>query len=498
MKIDFLNSTKRFEAKMKTLKYGLFVLIVFMIVPLNLLAQNKEVPVSTSSKEALKLFLDGRDKFDENEFVAAASLFDKAIQKDPNFAIAYLYRAQSGGGYNVFRQNLDKAISLVGKVSDGEKLVIQYYQAYADGNGQKQKELLDKLLASFPSDKRNQIGAGMYFYNINDFSNALKHFLKAAELDKNYASAYNMIGYCQSALNNYPEAEKAFQTYIKLIPDRGNPYDSYGELLLKMGKYDESIAQYKKAFEKDPTNFVSSLGGIGDNYIFKEDYETARKYYQDYYDKVPGTTGKLTALYLKATSYVHEGKIENAIKTFDEYRILAEKETLIPNVINSYGNQCYILAETGSPGEALKYYDKAIDLIGKSKLPEAAKENLNTSWMMSHLYLLTVNGELDKASAELEKCRQKVESRKNPGEEMGLNSSIGFLESRKGNYDKAIEYFSKAGKEDPWVWYNTAVAYNKKGDRQNALKLFEKISKWNVNSMDLAVVRKHSIEELKK
>src|ERR1035437_1998244 len=282
---------------MKTFKISLFLLVVYTIVPINLLAQSKEVPVTSSSKEALSLFLDGRAKSDDNEFVAAASLFDKAIQADPNFAMAYLYRAQSGGGYNIFRQKLD----------------IQYTQAYAEGNGQKQKELLDKLLMLFPSDKRVQFGAGAYYYNIKDFSNALKYLSKATELDKNYSSPYNMIGYCQSALDNYQEAEKAFQTYIKLLPDRGNPYDSYGELLLKMGKYDESIIQYKKAFEKDPVNFASSLNGIGDNYIFKGDYETARKYYQENYDKLPGTAGKLTSLFLKAISYVHEGKVNDAI-----------------------------------------------------------------------------------------------------------------------------------------------------------------------------------------
>lgn len=486
------------ETKMKTLKYALFILVVFMIVPINLQAQSKEVPVTTTSKEALKFFLDGRDKFENNEFNAAASLFDKAIQTDPNFAIAYLYRAQSGGGYNVYRQNLNKAISLIGKVSEGEKLEIQYNQAYADGNGQKQKELFDKLLAAFPSDKRVQAGAGMYYFGINDFSTALKHFSKAAELDKNYSSTYNMIGYCQSALNNYQEAEKAFQTYIKLVPDRGNPYDSYGELLLKMGKYDESIAQYKKAFEKDPVNFASSLSGIGDNFIFKGDYETARKYYQDYYDKASTPVAKLSALFLKAVSYIYEGKTENAIKTFDDYRIMAEKENLVPTAIGSYVNQGYVLTESGNPAEGMKLYDKANELLGKSKLPEADKENMNTSSMMWHVYFLVSNDELDKAIPELEKYKQKVESRKNPGEEMNLNSMLGFYEMKKGNYDKAIEYFSKANKEDPWTMYYSAVAYNKKGDRQNALKLFEKITNWNVNSMRLALVRKRAMEDSKK
>jgi tetratricopeptide (TPR) repeat protein len=498
MKIGFLYSTKRSEAEMKTCKLIFFVLVVSMIVPLNILAQNKEVPVTTSSREALRLFLDGRDKLDNIEFVAAASLFDKAIKQDPGFAMAYLYRAQSGGGYNAFRQNLDKAISLAGKASEGEKLEIQYFQAYAEGDGQKQKELLDKLLASFPSDKRIQAGAGEYFYSINDFSSALKYLLKAAELDKNFASAYNMIGYCQSALNNYTEAEKAFQTYIKLVPDRGNPYDSYAELLLKMGKYDESIAQYNKAVEKDPVNFAGSLNGIGNNYIFKSDYVSARKFYQDYYDKAPTPVAKLTALFWKAISYVHEGKIENAINAFDEYRLMAEKNNLVPNAITSYAYEGYVYTESGNPKEGMKLYDKAIDLLGKSKLPEADKENMITNSMMWHLYALVLNDELDKAVPELEKFKQKVESRKNPGEEMDLNSMYGLFEIKKGNYDKAIEYFSKANTENPWNWYYTAIAYNKKNDRQDALKLFEKITKLNVNSIELALVRKRAMEELKK
>jgi tetratricopeptide (TPR) repeat protein len=498
MKMDFLCSTKRLETKMKTLKYGFFILVIFMIVPFNLLAQNKEIPVTTSSKEALKLFLDGRNKYENIEFLAAIPFFEKAIQIDANFALAYLYRAQSGGGNTIFRQNLDKAVALANKVSDGEKYMILNVQASADGNGQKEKESREWLLKNFPSDKRVQLMAGYYYFNIGDNANALVYFTKAIELDKNFPLPYNIIGYCQSALNNYQEAEKAFQTYIKLIPNNGNPYDSYGELLLKMGKFDESIIQYKKAVEKDPVNFAGSLAGIGNNYIFKGDYETARKYYQDYYDKAPTAGDKLTALFWKATSYVHEGKVENTIKTFDEYRALAEKENRVTNAISSYTNQAWILIETGNPTEGKKYLEKQNDLIGTAKLSEGDKENYLTGSMMANIYFLTANGELDKALAESEKCKQKVESRKNPGEEMELNSVMGMLETQKGNYDKAIEYFSKTGTGGPMQWYYTAVAYDKKGDRQNALKLFEKIAKWNVNGLDLALFRKRAMEELKK
>ena len=79
----------------------------------------------------MNFFLDGREKFENQEIAAAASLFDKAIEKDPDFAIAYLYRAQSGGGFNVMKKNIDKAVSLEDKVSPGEKLEI----SLAQGNG---------------------------------------------------------------------------------------------------------------------------------------------------------------------------------------------------------------------------------------------------------------------------------------------------------------------------------------------------------------------------
>jgi tetratricopeptide (TPR) repeat protein len=482
---------------MKTLKYCLYLLLTFVfIVPLDLLAQVKEVPVTTSSKEALNNFLSGRDKVENMQTVQAASLLDAAIQQDPSFALAYLYRSQLGGGYNIFRQNLDKAISLEGKVSDGEKQMISFFRASAEGNDQLQKESLNKLLASYPDDKRVQAMTGEYYYGINDFQAALIYLKKATDIDVNFAPAYNMIGYCQSALNNYPEAEKAFQTYIRLVPDNPNPYDSYAELLLKLGKYDESITQYKKALEKDP-QFATSLSGIGNNYVFKGDYEAARKCYQQYSDNSVTTTGKLDALFLKALTYIHEGNSEEAVKTFNDYRALAEKENLPTNTINSYAFQGFTATESGNPAEGMKYFEKAEDLISRSNLPEATRENLSTRAMLWRFYSLTQNNDLDNAQALFNECKTKIESRKNPNEVMFLNSLQGLFEIKKGDYDKALTYFAQADNQDPWTWYFSAVAYSKKGDKQNSAMLFNKVTKWNVNSLNLAFVRNHAKEELK-
>jgi tetratricopeptide (TPR) repeat protein len=305
-----------------------------------------------------------------------------------------------------------------------------------------------------------------------------------------------MIGYTQCGLNNFPEAEKSFQTYIRLVPDNPNPYDSYAELLLKMGKYDESITQYKKALEKDP-QFTSSLAGLGNNYVFKGDFTAARKSYQDYYDESISVNGKLDALYLKAVTYIHEGKSADAVKAFDEYRALAEKENLTTNLVNAFSFEGFTISESGNPAEGLKYFEKADELIANAKVPVSTMENLKTNSMLWHFYYLTASNDLDKATAEAEKCRTRIESRKDPLEQMFFNTLMGIFEVKKGGYDKAITYLSEADTQDPWTWYYTAIAYSKKGDKENSAKLYDKITKWNVNSLNLAFVRKPAMEELR-
>jgi tetratricopeptide (TPR) repeat protein len=68
---------------------------------------------------------------------------------------------------------------------------------------------------------------------------------------QSYSTAFNILGYAYRQDGNYNDAEAAFKKYIELIPNDPNPYDSYAELLLKMGRFDEAITQYKKALAID-------------------------------------------------------------------------------------------------------------------------------------------------------------------------------------------------------------------------------------------------------
>ena len=242
-------------------------LLALLLTTATLLAQTRtgELTITTASKPALALFLQAREKMDNLETTAAAALLDETIQKDPSFAMAYACRAFAGTGFNLLRQNLDKAVSLADKVSPGEQHWILAQQAQLDGNLPKAKEHGDELLKLYPQDKRVAQLAGNFLGDSPaDLGAALRHYERAASLDARFASAYNGIGYAQSRLGDYPAAEAAFKQYITLRPGSPNPYDSYAELLMRMGRYDDSIAQYQKALEKisagEPESAITAAG----------------------------------------------------------------------------------------------------------------------------------------------------------------------------------------------------------------------------------------------
>ena len=119
-----------------------------------------KIAVTTSSEDARKEFLQGRDLQEKLQIQDSIQHYDKAISLDPNFALAELNRAQVSPTGKEFFDHLKKAVALADKASNGEKLLILGNEAGANGNAAKQKELLDQLVAAFPNDEAGPLQPG--------------------------------------------------------------------------------------------------------------------------------------------------------------------------------------------------------------------------------------------------------------------------------------------------------------------------------------------------
>ena len=475
------------NARFRIRSSGLTVLLLLFISPGALLAQQKEMSLTTS-KEALALFVQGREKAENLE--DPGTLFEQAVQKDPEFAIAYLFAGRTN---QEFRKNVEKAASLADRVSPGEREWILAAKDQAEGNQAGRKMHLEQLLKLHPADKRAHSQMGFYYRSIGDDATALRHFTQAVKLDKNYAPAYNNIGYSNLSLGRYGDAEQAFKTYIKLIPKNPNPYDSYAELLMKTGEFDASIKQYQRALLIDPT-FINSYRGIGNNYAYKGDYVKARESYQLMFDKASDDGLRDLALLSAVNSYLAEGNTEKALQVNERRRAMAEKAGDDVSLIAVYTAAGFILAESGKLEDAAQQFEKADQLRNEPSLAPAVRENRRFGGMQNRARLSIARQEFDSAKVQLEEIRQYLSSRKNPNQERGYNETAGFLELGQKNYAKALAYFATANSNDPYIWYYQAVAEEAAGDSKRATALYVKVTRWNqLDDMGYALVRSRAI-----
>src|SRR5262249_48551522 len=144
-----------------------------------------------------------------------------------------------------------------------------------------------------------------------DYSAAVAQYEKVIKIAPDFAPVYNELGYSYKALEDFTKAEVAFKKYIQLIPDDPNPYDSYAELLLRAGRFDESIVNYRKALAIDPTFFNSRLG-IATDLDLQGKTKEARSELDTMLQTAKDDGQRRDGLFSKAVSYVHEGDFASA------------------------------------------------------------------------------------------------------------------------------------------------------------------------------------------
>jgi tetratricopeptide (TPR) repeat protein len=452
-------------------------------------SESGKIPVTTSSEEARKEFLQGRDLSEKLLIQDSIQHFDKAISLDPSFALAELNRAQVSPTGKEFFDHLKKAVSLADKASNGEKLLILGNEAGANGNAARQKEYLDQLVAAYPNDERAHFNLGGYYFGQQDMPQAIEHYKKATELAPKYSTAFNILGYAYRQNADYANSEQAFKKYIDLIPNDPNPYDSYAELLLKMGRFDESIAQYQKALAIDP-NFINSHQGIAAALMYQGKPDEAAAELQKITDKARSDAERRTALFALTVVDVDSGKMDKALTEVDKQYTLGEKTNDIPAMTGDLQLKGNIMLEMGKPDEAKALFERGLKMTEDSSLSQEIKDNAK----LFHHYNLTrvalAKKDLTTAKTEAEAFRKGTETLKNPFQTKQAHELLGMIALEAKDYDNAVAELQQANQQNPYDLYRLCQAYQGKGDMGKAKESCTKAAAFNsLPQLNLAFIR---------
>jgi tetratricopeptide (TPR) repeat protein len=452
-------------------------------------ATTGKIAITTSSEEARKEFLAGRDLAERLRITDSIAHFDKAISLDPNFALAELNRATSSATAKEFFDHLNKAVTLSAKASDGERMLIESAQAGANANPTKQKEILEQLVAAYPNDERAHFNLGGYYFGQQDFVQAIGHYKKATELAPNYSTAYNILGYAYRQNEAYSDAENAFKKYIELIPNDPNPYDSYAELLLKMGRFDEAITQYNKALGIDP-NFINSHFGIAAALAYQGKASEAQAELQKITTKARSDGERRTALFGQMIVAVDTGKMDQALAEVDKQYALGQKTNDMPAMAGDLQLKGNILLEMGKPDDARKAYEQALKTTTEANVPQENKDNAARFHHYNLARVAIAKKDLPTAKTETDTFRKGAETAKNANQLKLAHELAGRIALEEKSYDTAITEFGQANQQNPDVLYLLGLSYQGKGDATQAKASFTKAAKFNsLPQLNYAFVR---------
>ena len=187
---------------------------------------------TTPSLDALKALSEGRRILQEQGSSAAIPFFKRAIELDPNFAVAY---AALGISYSNLRQpglaseNLQKAYDLRDRVGEREKLRLEAtYYLLVTGELARAVETYEVWAKTYPRDGEPYGNLGVDYTYLGQYDKGAAASLQDLRLNPGSAAAYtNLVG-LYAALGRVAEAKSQYQEALEHKVDnpflRGNRY----------------------------------------------------------------------------------------------------------------------------------------------------------------------------------------------------------------------------------------------------------------------------------
>jgi len=455
-----------------------------------------KIPITTSSEKAKEFFIQGRELVEKFHNQEAGELFEMAIEEDSNFAMAHLYLSYTRTTTTAFFESMYKAMSLLGRVSEGEQLWILGAEADFSGEPMRQRLLYKQLVTAYPDDERSHLQLAAHFFGQQQYALAVEKYKASVEIAPEFSAPYNMLGYSYRSLEDYENAEKAFKKYIELIPNESNPYDSYAELLLKTGKYDASIETYRKALSLDPM-FTPSHIGIATNLNYQGKHLAARMQLREMYENARDDLQRRRALFATAVSYVDEGVIDKALEQLDKRLTLSTKANDQGTMSDNLRAIAYVLFEAGRYDKALLKDRESTRLILESDLEESIKERARTRVFYVEARFALVTGDIETARTKSQKYGELVLNTDRTFQVMAAHELAGLIALEEEDFSQAVNELEQANSQNTRHLFELAQAYDRSGDKVKARELYNKIVEYNaLSSLEYSFVRHKAREAL--
>ena len=238
---------------MKTKKYFYFAMAFSLLLSACSPSDRKgSMELSTESSEAWDLYQKGYIKGQSGNYFEAMNSFEDAIQKDPEFFMAY---CQNAAYYlyfkNIekFKENAELAIHCQTDLTKAEEILKKALVELLIDPDADVSSYGRELVKIYPNDANAYLYYAFFQTIPGDIDGAIKSYKKAIDLDPENGSICQMLGYAYLEGKRYDDARLAFDKFADLYPGNAFAFESKGDYYMAIKDYENAYSSYEKAYK---------------------------------------------------------------------------------------------------------------------------------------------------------------------------------------------------------------------------------------------------------
>jgi TolB-like protein/Tfp pilus assembly protein PilF len=391
----------------------------------------------TLNIQAYNYYLQGREYYFTGFYTAdglqlATKMFEKALEADPNFALAYAglsdcYSTYVMNGINPSKSWLEKA----------EKAGL-------------------KALALDPNLAEAHRSLSRLYMTEGRTEKAIYEAEAAVKANPNYGEAWRLLGAWYAQTRQYPKAESALIKAFQVKPTENQLFSAFINLYRVWGKKQKVEEYFNKGLEVQPTNtqIYSAMGGY---YLSRGELEQAKRMAHKSLNINPQYTIPLSTL-----SYIFgmSGEADSALYYLYEYRKQNPGQDWFVEL-------SYLEFMKGNKKQAEIYLDSCIQFNLPLIKEFQGVPNEEYGYRVRIALVYALKGESRKAVKQAERVRKSLGTSLLTMRWFGVVSSLSFVYSLIGQKEEAVrmlEFLVKNNFTTPAIiklhpWYKNLAGY---------------------------------------
>jgi Tfp pilus assembly protein PilF len=292
--------------------------------------KKQAVKGGTNNPEAYQLYLKGRyywEKRTRDSLDKAKDYFNQAIEKDPNYALAYV------------------------GLADYYDVLSDYAPVSASDTAPKARAAAQKALAIDDTLPEAHATLAASYTDSWDWVAAEREYKRALELNPNYAQAHKLYSLYLSTLGRHQEALTEIKRAVELDSLNLQFNTNLGLEYREGRQYDLAVEQLKKVIEMDP-GFASAHESLAFTYLAMGRYDL----WLDEWQKAAALNNDKEEAVIAdevAKVYAHSGYHAALVKSVELYKQLAKRRYVDPGEIG------FQYALIGDKEQAFAWLEKA-------------------------------------------------------------------------------------------------------------------------------------------